>query len=54
MNIEWQALANKEDLIKLAKILHDVIDEIIAADDKTNDNLKHHRSCLKDFIIKGD
>lgn len=47
-------LASHEDLIKLAKTLHDVVEEIIAGDDKTNENLALHQKYLKEHIIKGE
>lgn len=47
-------LASHDDLIKLAKIMHDVINEIIAGDDKTNENLALHQLALKEQIIKGE
>ena len=48
-----QNMALQDDLIKLAKTLHDVIEEIIAGDDKTNENLAMHQKWIKENIIKG-
>lgn len=47
-------IASHEDLIKLAKILYGVIEEIIAGDDKTNENLANQQEYLKNHIIKGE
>lgn len=45
-------LASHKDLIKLAYTLNEVINEIIAGDDKTNENLLSHQKYLKKHIIK--
>lgn len=52
-NVASQNMALQDDLIKLAKTLHDVIEEIIAGDDKTNENLAMHQKWIKENIIKG-
>jgi hypothetical protein len=47
-------LASHEDLIKLAKILYDILIEIIEGDDMTNENLAVYKNHLKETIIKGE
>ncbi len=47
-------VASHDDLIKLAKVLSDIIGEIIAGDDKTNENLRRHQIYIKEHIIKGE
>jgi hypothetical protein len=43
---------NQDDITWLAKTLHDVINEILAGDDKTNAGLATLKEGLKEFISK--
>ncbi len=54
MKVIIDNIASHEDLIKLAKILHDILEDIIAGDYKTNYGLKLHQKHLKEQIIKGE
>jgi hypothetical protein len=43
---------NQDDITWLSKTLHDVINEILAGDDKTNVGLSTLQEGLKEFISK--
>lgn len=47
-------LESHQDLVELAKILHDTINEIIEMDDETYENLSILRDKLRKYIIKDD
>lgn len=45
---DWPA--KQDDLIELAKILHDVINEFLSCDSKVDDNLRLLQESLKEII----
>lgn len=54
MEIYNKVLAEKDDLIKLAKIVHSIINEIRANDASTENNLLNLQLMLEEQFIKGE
>jgi enolase len=42
----------RDDISGLALLIHDILNEVIAGDDQTVDNLRHLRDLLRDAICE--